>query len=81
MVSVLSCNLECTWSIPNVCPAVGMQMLQIWMVPDAEESTLLTWEEDSKPGAHAQGLTSLGAPSATKLADRTIYVTKKCPGY
>ena len=72
-----------TWSIMNVCPAVGKQILQIWMVPDAEESTLLTWTQDSKPGAHSQGLTSLGAPSATLLAPpgRTIYITKKCPGY
>ena len=72
-------NPNGTWSIADICPATGKQILQIWLVPDSQESTLLTYL-DSKHGSYTQGLTSLGSRSATELAARTMYVRKKCAG-
>jgi len=68
-----------TWSMPNVCPGIGKQTLQVWLVPDAQESALLIWV-DTHHSSYTQGLTSLGSPSAIELTQRAINVTEKCPG-
>ena len=69
-----------TWSIPGVCPAKGSQVLQIYLIPNSEEGTLLIYQAD-RTLSSGRGLTSLGAPSETLLAERTINVmTNKCPG-
>jgi hypothetical protein len=68
-----------TWSLENVCPGTGEQILQVWLVPDSQESVLLEYVS-THHSSYTQGLLNLGSSSASELTHRNIYVTKKCPG-
>jgi hypothetical protein len=67
-----------TWSMTDVCPAVGKQTLQVWLVPDSEDAALLTYINNTHR-TYTQGLTNMGSYSRV-LAFLNVDVTKKCPG-